>query len=164
MRRNQNQKDQKDSKDLNDQKSLKEPGDRKEKKEKQPSAEKVRIIPLGGLDKIGMNITAIEYNNTIVVVDCGMSFPDDDMPGIDKIIPDVSYLVENKEKVKGFVITHGHEDHIGARPYILPQVNVPVYATKLTMGLIEHKLKEAGLLKKTKRKIVNVHSQKYIDI
>lgn len=154
MRRNQNQKDQKDSKDLNDQKSLKEPGDRKEKKEKQPSAEKVRIIPLGGLDKIGMNITAIEYNNTIVVVDCGMSFPDDDMPGIDKIIPDVSYLVENKEKVKGFVITHGHEDHIGALPYILPQVNVPVYATKLTMGLIEHKLKEAGLLKKTKRKIV----------
>lgn len=154
MRRNQNQKDQKDSKDLNDQKGLKEPGDRKEKKEKQPSAEKVRIIPLGGLDKIGMNITAIEYNNTIVVVDCGMSFPDDDMPGIDKIIPDVSYLVENKEKVKGFVITHGHEDHIGALPYILPQVNVPVYATKLTMGLIEHKLKEAGLLKKTKRKIV----------
>ena len=112
-------------------------------KERQPAVEKVKIIPLGGLDKIGMNITAIEYGNTIVVVDCGMAFPEDDMPGIDKLIPDVSYLVENKDNVKGFVITHGHEDHIGALPYILPQVNVPVYATKLTMGVIEHKLKEA---------------------
>lgn len=123
-------------------------------KERQSAVEKVKIIPLGGLDKIGMNITAIEYGNTIVVVDCGMAFPEDDMPGIDKLIPDVSYLVENKDKVKGFVITHGHEDHIGALPYILPQVNVPVYATKLTMGLIEHKLKEAGLLRKTRRKVV----------
>ena len=114
----------------------------------------VKIIPLGGLDKIGMNITAIEYNNTIVVIDCGISFPDDDMLGIDKVIPDVSYLVKNKEKVKGFVITHGHEDHIGALPYILPELNVPVYATRLTMGLIEHKLEEAKLLKKTKRKVV----------
>lgn len=114
----------------------------------------VKIIPLGGLDKIGMNITAIEYNNTIIVIDCGISFPDDEMLGIDKVIPDVSYLIENKDKVKGFVITHGHEDHIGALPYILPQINVPVYATRLTMGLIEHKLEEAKLLKKTKRRVV----------
>lgn len=115
---------------------------------------RVKIIPLGGLDKIGMNITAIEYEDTIIVIDCGISFPDDDMLGIDKVIPDVSYLIQNKEKVKGFVITHGHEDHIGALPYILPQINVPVYATRLTMGLIEHKLEEAKLLKKTKRRVV----------
>lgn len=121
----------------------------KDKKE-----QKVKIIPLGGLDKIGMNITAIEYGDTIIVIDCGISFPEDDMLGIDKVIPDVSYLVQNREKVKGFVITHGHEDHIGALPYILPQLNVPVYATKLTMGLIEHKLKEAKLMKKTRRKVV----------
>lgn len=121
------------------------------KKEKNKA---VKIIPLGGLDKIGMNITAVEYENTIIVVDCGISFPEDDMLGIDKVIPDVSYLEQNIEKVKGFVITHGHEDHIGALPYILPKVNVPVYATRLTMGLIEHKLQEAKLLKKTKRKIV----------
>ncbi|MDD3220075.1 MAG: ribonuclease J [Lachnospiraceae bacterium] len=114
----------------------------------------VKIIPLGGLEKIGMNITAIEYNETIVVVDCGISFPDDDMLGIDKVIPDVTYLVENKERVKGFVITHGHEDHIGALPLILPQLNVPIYATQLTMGLIEHKLEEAKILKKTRRKVV----------
>lgn len=119
-----------------------------------PGGTPVKVIPLGGLDKIGMNITAIEYNNTIVVIDCGISFPDEDMLGIDKVIPDVSYLIENQEKVKGFVITHGHEDHIGALPYILPQLNVPVYAGKLTMGLIEHKLTEAGLMKKTKRKVI----------
>ena len=101
-----------------------------------------------------MNITAIEYGDTIVVVDCGIAFPEGDMLGIDKVIPDVSYLVKNKEKVKGFVITHGHEDHIGALPYILPQLNVPVYATRLTMGLIEHKLKEANLIRKTRRKVV----------
>jgi ribonuclease J len=124
----------------------------------------VKIIPLGGLEQIGMNITAFEYEDSIIVVDCGLAFPEDEMLGIDLVIPDVTYLKENADKVKGLVITHGHEDHIGALPYILPQVNVPVYATKLTMGLIEHKLKEAGLLKKTKRKIVNVHSQKYIDI
>lgn len=118
------------------------------------NSEKVKIIPLGGLDKIGMNITAIEYGDSIVVVDCGISFPDEEMLGIDKVIPDVTYLIENKEKVKGFVITHGHEDHIGALPYILPQVNAPVYATKLTMGLIDHKLEEAHLLKKVKRKVV----------
>lgn len=136
--------------------------DRERETERQPEklpeetvpAEKVRIIPLGGLEKIGMNITAIEYHDTIVVVDCGLSFPDEDMLGIDKVIPDITYLLENEEKVKGFVITHGHEDHIGALPYILPQLNVPVYATKLTMGLIEHKLKESGFLKKSKRKVV----------
>lgn len=116
--------------------------------------EQVKIIPLGGLDKIGMNITAIEYGSTIVVVDCGISFPDDEMLGIDKVIPDVTYLIENRDKVKGFVITHGHEDHIGALPYILPQINVPIYATRLTMGLIEHKLDEAKLMKKTRRKVV----------
>ena len=121
--------------------------------------DKVKIIPLGGLDKIGMNITAVEYHDTIIVIDCGISFPDDEMLGIDKVIPDVSYLIENKEKVKGFVITHGHEDHIGALPYILPQINVPVYATMLTMGLIEHKLEEAKLLKKTKRRVVKQGGQ-----
>ena len=119
----------------------------------------MKIIPLGGLDKIGMNITAVEYNDTIIVIDCGISFPDDDMLGIDKVIPDVTYLIENKEKVKGFVITHGHEDHIGALPYILPQINVPVYATMLTMGLIEHKLEEAKLMKKTKRRVVKQGGQ-----
>lgn len=116
--------------------------------------EKVKIIPLGGLEQIGMNITAIEYGDNIVVVDCGLSFPDDDMLGIDLVIPDVTYLKENIDKVKGFVITHGHEDHIGALPYVLKEVNVPVYATKLTIGIIEGKLKEHNLLNSVKRKIV----------
>lgn len=115
---------------------------------------KIKIIPLGGLDRIGMNITAIEYEDTIVVIDCGIAFPDEDMLGIDLIIPDITYLKENIEKVKGFVITHGHEDHIGALPYILKEINVPVYATKLTTGLIEYKLKEHNMLKNTKRKVV----------
>lgn len=116
--------------------------------------EKVKIIPLGGLEQIGMNITAIEYEDNIIVVDCGLSFPDDDMLGIDLVIPDVTYLKENIDKVKGFVITHGHEDHIGALPYVLKEVNVPVYATKLTIGIIEGKLKEHNLLSNVKRKIV----------
>lgn len=107
----------------------------------------VRIIPLGGLEQIGMNITAIEYDDSIVVVDCGLSFPEEDMLGIDLVIPDVTYLKENLNKVKGFVITHGHEDHIGAIPYVLKDVNVPIYATKLTMGLIESKLKEHNMLR-----------------
>ena len=115
---------------------------------------KVKIIPLGGLDKIGMNITAFEYEDSIIVVDCGISFPDDDMLGIDLIIPDITYLKDNRDKVKGFVITHGHEDHIGALPYILKDLNVPVYATKLTLGILEHKLKEKNMLKTTKRKVV----------
>ena len=122
------------------------------KKEKQNK--KLKIIPLGGLEQIGMNITAFEYEDSIIVVDCGLSFPEDDMFGIDLVIPDVTYLKDNLDKVKGFFITHGHEDHIGALPYILREVNVPIYATKLTMGIIDHKLEEHDLLRKVKKKIV----------
>lgn len=114
----------------------------------------LKVIPLGGLEQIGMNMTAFEYRDTIIVVDCGLAFPEDDMLGIDMCIPDITYLVENKEKVKGFFITHGHEDHIGAIPYVIREVNAPIYATKLTMGLIDHKLEEKGLLNKTRRKVV----------
>lgn len=115
---------------------------------------KLRIIPLGGLEQIGMNITAFEYEESIIVVDCGLAFPEDDMLGIDLVIPDISYLKDNIDKVKGFVFTHGHEDHIGALPYVLREINIPIYATKLTMGLIEHKLKEHNLTRTTKRKVV----------
>ena len=115
---------------------------------------KIRIIPLGGLEQIGMNMTIFEYEDNIIVVDCGLSFPDDDMLGIDLVIPDITYLKENIDKVKGFVITHGHEDHIGAIPYILREVNAPIYATKLTMGIIDNKLKEHGMEKSVKKKIV----------
>ena len=121
-------------------------------KKKQNS--KLKIIPLGGLEQIGMNITAFEYEDSIIVVDCGLSFPEDDMLGIDLVIPDVTYLKENLDRVKGFFITHGHEDHIGAIPYVLRDVNVPIYATKLTMGIIEHKLREHNMLTKVKRKVV----------
>ena len=114
----------------------------------------LKIIPLGGLEQIGMNITAFEYEDSIVVVDCGLSFPDDDMLGIDLVIPDVTYLKENADRVKGFVITHGHEDHIGALPYVLRELNIPIYATRLTMGLIENKLREHNLLGHTKRKVI----------
>jgi ribonuclease J len=114
----------------------------------------VKIIPLGGLEQIGMNMTAFEYEDSIIVVDCGLSFPDDEMLGIDLVIPDVTYLKENINKVKGFVITHGHEDHIGALPYVLRDINVPIYGTKLTIGIIENKLKEHNLLKTTKRKVI----------
>ncbi len=110
----------------------------------------IKIIPLGGLEEIGKNITVFEYDNDIIVVDCGLEFPTDDMLGIDLVIPDVSYLVKNKEKIKGMVITHGHEDHIGAIPYVLQQVNMPIYATKLTVGLIKGKLEEHHLLRSTK--------------
>ena len=106
------------------------------------SNKKVKIIPLGGLEQIGMNITAFEYDDSIMVVDCGLAFPSDDMLGIDLVIPDITYLKDNYLKVKGFCITHGHEDHIGALPYILKQLNVPVYGTRLTCALIEKKLKE----------------------
>lgn len=114
----------------------------------------LRIIPLGGLEQIGMNITAFEYDDSIIVVDCGLAFPENDMLGIDLVIPDVTYLKDNIKKVKGFIITHGHEDHIGALPYILKDINVPVYATRLTMGIIENKLTEHELMNVTRRKEV----------
>ncbi len=115
---------------------------------------RLKIIPLGGLEQIGLNITAFEYEDSIIVVDCGLSFPADDMLGIDLVIPDVTYLEDNIEKVKGFVITHGHEDHIGALPYVLRRINVPIYATRLTMGIIENKLKEHELLESVKCEVV----------
>ena len=118
----------------------------------------MRIIPLGGLEQIGMNITAFEYGDSIIVVDCGLAFPQDDMLGVDLVIPDVTYLKDNIAKVKGFVITHGHEDHIGALPYILKDINVPIYTTKLTMGIIENKLREHNLMRSTRRKVVR-HGQ-----
>ena len=115
---------------------------------------RLKIIPLGGLEEIGMNITAFEYDDSIVVVDCGLEFPADDMFGIDLVIPDVTYLYNNLDKVKAFVITHGHEDHIGALPYVLRDINVPIYATRLTMGIIENKLKEHELLDRTERHVM----------
>ncbi len=130
----------------------------RQQNKKQNHNTKVKIIPLGGLEQIGMNMTAIECEDNIIVVDCGLAFPSDDMLGIDLCIPDVTYLKQNIEKVKGFVITHGHEDHIGALPYILQQINAPVYGTRLTVELIENKLKEYNLVKNTKRKVVK-HGQ-----
>lgn len=110
---------------------------------------KVKIIPLGGINEIGKNITAIEYKNDIVVIDCGLKFPEEDMFGIDLVIPDIGYLLKNKDKIRGIFLTHGHEDHIGALPYVLKQLDVPVYGTKLTLGIVETKLKEHGLLSST---------------
>lgn len=112
--------------------------------------QKLKIIPLGGLNEIGKNMTVFEFGNDIFIVDCGMAFPDETMPGIDTVIPDITYLVKNKHKVRGMVITHGHEDHIGAIPYFLKELNVPIYGTRLTLGLVEVKLKEFNLLSKTK--------------
>ncbi len=130
----------------------------KKEKEQEKNRNRVKIIPLGGLEQIGMNMTAFEYEDSIIVVDCGMAFPSDDMLGIDLVIPDISYLKENIEKVKGFVITHGHEDHIGALPYVLREIKAPVYGTKLTIGLIETKLEEHALLGDVRRKVVK-HGQ-----
>ena len=113
-------------------------------------AEKLKIISLGGLDEIGKNMTVYEYGNDIIVVDCGMGFPDDDMYGIDVVIPDVSYLIKNQSKIRGIFITHGHEDHIGALPYVLRSINAPIYTTRMTAGLIRLKLEEHRLLDKTK--------------
>ena len=114
----------------------------------------VKIIPLGGLEYIGMNILAIECQDSIIVIDCGSSFPTEEMPGIDLVVPDVTYLERNVSRVKGFFITHGHEDHIGAIPYVLNRLNVPLYATRLTMAIIEDKLREHDLMESVKRTVV----------
>lgn len=128
------------------------------KKQEKQNNSKLKIIPLGGLEQIGMNITAFEYEDSIIVVDCGLAFPEDDMYGVDLVIPDVTYLKENIDRVKGFFITHGHEDHIGAIPYVLKDVNVPIYSTRLTNALIEHKLEEHDMLKKVKRKSCQIRT------
>ncbi|MBS7209425.1 MAG: ribonuclease J [Lachnospiraceae bacterium] len=125
---------------------------------KKQNNSKLKIIALGGLEQIGMNINAFEYEDSIIIVDCGLAFPEDDMLGIDLVIPDITYLKDNIQKIKGFVITHGHEDHIGALSYVLKDLNFPIYATKLTMGIIENKLKEHNLLRSTRRKVVR-HGQ-----
>ena len=135
---------------------------RKTKNSEQMPVTGLKIIPLGGLEQIGMNITAFEYEDSIIIVDCGLAFPEDDMFGIDLVIPDTTYLEENIDKVKGFVITHGHEDHIGALPYVLQKINVPVFATRLTMGIIENKLTERGMMATTQRKVVKFGSSVHL--
>ncbi|WP_028610977.1 ribonuclease J [Paenibacillus harenae] len=126
---------------------------------KKNNQDKLLIFALGGVGEIGKNMYVIQYNNDIVVVDSGLKFPEEDMLGIDIVIPDISYLTENRDKVRGIIITHGHEDHIGGLPYVLKNLNVPIYATKLTLGLIEGKLKEASLLGETKRILINADSE-----
>ena len=117
-------------------------------KENKKESHEVKLIPLGGLNEVGKNITVLEYKNDIIVIDCGLSFPDDEMFGIDIVIPDFTYLIKNREKVKGIILTHGHEDHIGAIPYLLKEIDVPIYGTRLTLGLVENKIKEHGLTAK----------------
>ena len=121
--------------------------------------DKLTIFALGGVGEIGKNMYVIQYANDIVVVDSGLKFPEEDMLGIDIVIPDISYLTENRDKVRGILLTHGHEDHIGGLPYVLKHLNVPVYGTKLTIGLVENKLKEANLLGETKRILIDEDSE-----
>ena len=128
---------------------------KKAKKESQKNTLPLRIIPLGGLHEIGKNITLYEYGNDMLLVDCGMSFPDEDLPGVDIVLPDFSYLVKNKDKIRGMVVSHGHEDHIGGIPYLLKELNIPIYGTRLTIGLISGKLKEHNLLASSKLVAVN---------
>ena len=157
-----------DSKKIEDNKTIRDDGiekntigDRRRNSKFEFKKDNLKIIPLGGLDEIGKNITVFEYGNEMVLVDCGLEFPEDDMLGVDLVIPDITYLEKNREKIKGLVITHGHEDHIGAIPYILRQINIPIYATRLTVGLIENKLEEHKLLASTK--IVTVEQGKTIN-
>lgn len=124
-------------------------------------ADKLRIIPLGGLHEIGKNINAIEYDNEMIILDCGLSFPEDEMLGVDIVIPDITYLLKNKEKIKGILLTHGHEDHIGALPYVLKKINVPVYGTKLTLGLLTNKLKEHNIQNAT---LVEIKASEKIEL
>ena len=121
-------------------------------------AEKLKIIPLGGLDEIGKNITVLEYGKDMIVVDCGVGFPEEDMYGVDLVIPDFSYLVANQKKLKGMFITHGHEDHIGALPYFLKEINLRIYGTKLTLALVEKKLEDFNLASKSSFRIKYVQS------
>jgi ribonuclease J len=118
----------------------------------------LRVIPLGGLGEIGQNMMALEYGDDIIVIDAGVLFPEEDMPGVDFAIPNITYLVENRDRVRAILITHGHEDHIGALPYVLLELDVPVYASRLTHGLISVKLRERGLLKKARLNVVEPHS------